>query len=535
MKRSCFALSILMASLSASLLWGDAGRHSDAAPGQVVAARDAVPRPPRVDDECDAASSEAAWAAVKDGACFAGCEDICGFGAASKDACYYDACHLPDDSLAHPADLPEAMIEDASAAVVSTAAEEAPADVISEASQEDANTTDPRYLSQYDAIYDEQVYGESQNTTVQLVDESKELTNETAQDEVAEAEATAESSATADDSYIYETYDYEAYSEDYADEAEALEAEMTAEAATDEAAEEPAADEVAAQEAVAEDFSNAEAANGSSGYEYEYDYNYDYDYGYDYEYHYDYGSQVDAPAAETTSEVVKDEATDEDEATEAEPVEDAVAADEEACFDDECEYFYSYEGGIIFAEPKQPAAEEPAAESELAEEAAATETETVAETEANAEADVAAEFGSYDYEYEYPYQSDYHYEPIPAETDSQGYEYDYDYDYNVDEYEAPAQDESKPAAEERKFVEAEAVAPPAVEEAPKANAGAVAAYLSDFVRNSVARCEPLSATLEAGVKIIAWSAGFDATLAIEAAAAAIADLPPGEADSLLLR
>ncbi len=648
MKRSCFALSILMASLSGSLLWVDAARSSNsAAPGQAVAARDAAPCPPRVDGACEAAEPKDAYH---------GCEDICGFGSPSYGACHYDACHLPDESLAYPADLPETMTEEASAEVVSETAEaledavveeifevcdEAPAaaEVVSETQEADATTSDPRFLSQHDATYDAQVYGEVEAAPVQLVEETETLTSDATQQDEPAADETL-SAEVAEDAYTYETYDYEAYSEEYAAEAETLEAET---------AEESAEEAPVAEEPVAEDFSNPDAASDVYEYEYEYsyDYGYEYDYGYsddattesdvdsaapevaqdvatedvateevaseevaseevaseevaseevaseevavedeanvsvaeteaasnleesyddEYEYGYDYGyefdygysdhatteSGVDSAAPEVAQDVATEEVATEEVAVEDEAnvsvAETEAASNLEESYDEECEYHYSYEGGVITAEPQDAVANESEIadesattfepEAAVAEEANAADLEAAIETEAATDAEVDAIDESYEYDYEYPYESDYHYEPIPTESDSNSYEYDYnyDYDYDYDGYEVPAQDESAPAVEEQNFVESdECVAPPPAEVADQVKVGAVAAYLSDFVRNSVAQCEPLSATLQAGVKIMAWSTGFDAALAIEAATAEIADLPPGEGASLLVR
>ncbi len=551
MKRSCFALSILMASLSGSLLWVDAARSSNsAAPGQAVAARDAAPCPPRVDGACEAAEPKDAYH---------GCEDICGFGSPSYGACHYDACHLPDESLAYPADLPETMTEEASAEVVSETAEaledavveeifevcdEAPAaaEVVSETQEADATTSDPRFLSQHDATYDAQVYGEVEAAPVQLVEETETLTSDATQQDEPAADETL-SAEVAEDAYTYETYDYEAYSEEYAAEAETLEAET---------AEESAEEAPVAEEPVAEDFSNPDAA--SDVYEYEYEYSYDYGYEYDYGYSDDATteSDVDSAAPEVAQDVATEEVATEEVAVEDEAnvsvAETEAASNLEESYDEECEYHYSYEGGVITAEPQDAVANESEIadesattfepEAAVAEEANAADLEAAIETEAATDAEVDAIDESYEYDYEYPYESDYHYEPIPTESDSNSYEYDYnyDYDYDYDGYEVPAQDESAPAVEEQNFVESdECVAPPPAEVADQVKVGAVAAYLSDFVRNSVAQCEPLSATLQAGVKIMAWSTGFDAALAIEAATAEIADLPPGEGASLLVR
>jgi hypothetical protein len=63
----------------------------------------------------------------------------------------------------------------------------------------------------------------------------------------------------------------------------------------------------------------------------------------------------------------------------------------------------------------------------------------------------------------------------------------------------------------------------------------VVAYLRDLIHNSAENVEPIRCTLEAGIKIVAWSSGVDASALMEAAAAEVVDLPAGEADALLTR
>jgi hypothetical protein len=283
-----------MASLSGSLLWVDSARSNNGAPPPTaVAAREAVPRPPRVDEDCDEVPE--AKPAAKSTPAPEYCEDACPYAVRSYTACPYRQCPAEeflqsDCDFACPADLPQTTTE-ASAEVVSEAHE-------SEVDGDAASASESQCLSQYDPLYDAEVYG------VTAADENEAVTE-------------SEASESASD-LCYENYDYQAYSEDFAEEAA-----------------EPAPDGLDAPEPQIEDRPEL------YGYEYEYDYEYDYDdeaasdsggdkgleedagsssaseaaeaYGYEYEYEYedaglaadDASSAMAEPAENTVSEAAE--------------------------------------------------------------------------------------------------------------------------------------------------------------------------------------------------------------------------------------
>lgn len=512
MKRSCFALSILMASLSGSLLWVDAARSNNGArPSAAISAREATPRPPRVDDDCDAAAES-----VQDAACvlaetqddFNCCEE-----SFPAHTCPYDdydyGCGEVDACLAHPADLPEATIEEESADVVSS----------TEATgSEECAEMDPRNLSQYDATYDAEVYGRTQETLTGDVENSEEL--------AAEESLDAKLNDYADD-YSEETYDYEAYSADsldaqYAAEADDLQQEMT---------EDPAAAEVV---------ENA-ATDPASDYGYEYGYEYEYEYGYGYE---NAANDTDRAAEnEVVAEAASDEQADEN----------LSAAGDDYGYEYDYEYEYEYDSTDVESEAATVAEETPAEENLLTEDPAvaenaatmkdapaATEAEIIEDSQAAAGADVAETVEAQSaeetapadnvYEYEYEYEYGYDYEAAPETDPAYDYEYDYDYDYDYesDAYEAPAVDNAAPAGPQADFVESA----PSLAPQRSVDFRIVAAHVRDLLENSLNQCEPVRAALDAGVKIVTWSSGIDPALAIQAATAELADLPPGDDASL---
>jgi hypothetical protein len=194
MKRSCFALSILMASLSGSLLWVDSARSSNGASSpSAVAAREAVPRPPRADEECeteenDREASDDAVIAAKIVEDLNYCEDACPYSACPYEQCPAEQFLQSECDLTCPADLPKTT--EASAEVVSDASE------CEEHDSDLACDMEDQCRSHYDPVYDAEVYG------------------------VADAVDESESSSKGAESYgdeCYENYDYEAYSEEYAE------------------------------------------------------------------------------------------------------------------------------------------------------------------------------------------------------------------------------------------------------------------------------------------------------------------------------
>ncbi len=563
MKRSCFALSILMASLSGSLLWVDAARSFNGATPAAVAAREAPPRPPRVEDDCGYAADYdyevcsgryALEQAVKE---ILSCQQDGSYECGSNSTCPYDACFETYSNASHPADLPHAAAAEESAAVVS------------DVSDEDADTTDPRYLSQYDRVYDCEVYG-AEDALVSEAENHQEAGLADAAQHGANAELLTdgctgiqdselcnlpeEVQSYRDETYHTENYDYEAYSDD--------------------------CPVLAESEVTSETEASDSEANVSSGftYEYEYEYEYEYDYANDCE-NFECGDDgyahvqevAEAPAVEvaqsdaTEAESdnygyenydydVNSEAVETEESAEVavseELASDAVAQEDAApVYQYEYEYDYSdeyenYDYDVdVAAEESAPASEDGQTVEEVAPEANPVESEAAAEAKPADEAsDVAADTYEYEYDYEYQYEYEYEYEykpqdaaaAAPAESVGESYEYDYEYDYDYD------YDRSEPSAE----VEAneteiapmdDAVTPEVVAPASSANFRIVAAYLRDLLHSATTQCEPVRAALDAGFTIVTWSTGVDAALAVEAAAVEVADLPPAESFPLMKR
>jgi hypothetical protein len=232
MKRSCFALSILMASLSGSLLWGDAARTSNRRAPLVVAPRDAAARPPHVEDDSLRDCDSQRYNCPSRSDDFAYDDFDCGYSNFIYDTCSYDPrLHGPSADL-HPADLPEGLTREYAIA-------------------DDSAEVNPLFLSHYDPLYDAAVYGVDVYLTEEVAYPAPEQS-----------------------SYAHETFDYRAYSECYDDRYTCYGYDYGYE-------EDPLPVEVAEAPQLYGHYYERHS-------DYEYNYNYDYEYDYDYQYEYEY-------------------------------------------------------------------------------------------------------------------------------------------------------------------------------------------------------------------------------------------------------
>ena len=338
--------------------------------------------------------------------------------------------------LAHPGDLPAAIVADATADAIVDVAE-------GNACNEEA--ADEGYLSQHDAIYDAEVYGaDEEAAAVEVAEDYSDLLD-------------------SEDSYGDETYDYEAYSGEYDVEAEGLEAEMTdaaCEATEDFDCEATDCERVYGFEESTEfDYENHNAyVSGGKMIESAVEtpavvaeteaYEYEYEYGYADEYDYEGGEEE---ACEEDSAEMTDE-----EAVSGEAHAESYSSD----YDYEYDYRYEYDYEQAYAEAEAEAAQEAVAEAEACKPADAASNEAAADVRDD----------EYGYEYDYGYEAE---GTLPAE--SHAYEYEYDYDgYQA----ADAGTEVGPTEAE------EAITPVA-----SVDYRVIAAYLRDLIHNSAAYIE----------------------------------------------